>query len=169
LIKPNDYLVTYKTSLDKTAIIITTAVTIMFAVVIGGQYIFITDHGRGGALYTTVACILIYLLAFAFRPVQYIVTGEEVIVVRPLMNVHLARSDFQTVELVEGGKTSGSIRILGVGGLFGYYGSFANFSLGRMTWYATRRDKQVLIYTKDKKKIVLTPNDPEGLVAELHF
>jgi hypothetical protein len=161
--------VTYKTSLDKTAIIITTAVTIMFAVVIGGQYIFITDHGRGGALYTTVACILIYLLAFAFRPVQYIVTGEEVIVVRPLMNVHLARSDFQTVELVEGGKTSGSIRILGVGGLFGYYGSFANFSLGRMTWYATRRDKQVLIYTKDKKKIVLTPNDPEGLVAELHF
>ena len=160
---------TYKTSLDKTAIVITSAVTIMFAVVIGGQYVFMTDHGLGGAFYTTVACVLIYLLAFAFRPVKYIVTGEEVIVVRPLLDVHLKRSDFQTVGLVERGETSGSIRILGVGGLFGYYGSFANFSLGRMTWYATRRDKQVLIYTKDKKKIVVTPNDPEGFVAELCF
>jgi hypothetical protein len=161
--------VTYNTSLDKTAIVITSAVTIMFAMVIGGQYVFINDHGRGGALYTTVACVLIYFVAFAFRPVKYIVTGEEVIVVRPLLNVHLKRSDFQTFESLEGGKTSGSIRILGVGGLFGYYGSFANFSLGRMTWYATRRDKQVLICTKDKKKIVLTPNDPEGFVAELCF
>jgi hypothetical protein len=36
---------TYKTSLDKTAIRITISVTILFAIIIGGQYSIIKDAG----------------------------------------------------------------------------------------------------------------------------
>jgi hypothetical protein len=157
----------YKTSLDRTAIAITVAVTILFAVIIGGQNIIITDHGHGGVFYTTTACVLIYFLAFAFRPVSYVVTEEEVVICRPVLNVHIKRSDILNVEVVEKGKTRDSIRLFGVGGLFGYYGSFATFSLGRMTWYAARRDKTVLIRTRDKKKIILSPNEPGRFAAEL--
>ena len=52
-------------------------------------------------------------------------------------------------------------------GLFGYYGNFSNFSIGRRTWYATRRDKPVLVKTINNKKIIVTPNEPERFVSEL--
>jgi hypothetical protein len=157
----------YRASLDKTAIVITIAVTILFAVIIGGQYLIIKDAGRVVPIYTTAACLLIYLLTFAFRPVSYVVTKEELIVRRPVLNVYIKRTDIKSVELVDKKKISRSIRIFGVGGLFGYYGSFANSSLGRMTWYATRRDKPVLIKTVEGKKIIFTPDDRERFIAEL--
>ncbi len=60
-----------------------------------------------------------------------------------------------------------SVRLFGVGGLFGYYGKYANHVLGRTTWYATRRDTPVLLETMDDKKYILTPNDPNGFARAL--
>lgn len=159
---------TYKTSLDKTAIVITICVTILFAVIIGGQYSIIKDAGRAIPIYTTTACFLIYFIAFVFRPISYVVTKEEIVVRRALLNVHIKRADIKSAELIERNKITGSIRTFGVGGLFGYYGNFANLSLGRMTWYATRKDKTVLVETMDNKKIIFTPNEPDKFVNELN-
>ena len=44
-------------------------------------------------------------------------------------------------------------------------GKFANTKVGNMTWYATRRNKTVLLKTIDNKKIILTPDEPEKFVA----
>lgn len=159
---------TYKTSLDKTAIAITTGVTILFAIIIGGQYSIITDAGRAIPIYSTTGCLLIYFISFAFRPISYVVTKEEIIVRRPILNVHIKRTDVKSAELIERNKIKGSIRTFGVGGVFGYYGNFVNFSIGRMTWYATRKDKPVLVKTIDNKKIIFTPNDPDKFVSELN-
>ncbi len=60
-----------------------------------------------------------------------------------------------------------TIRTFGVGGLFGYYGEFVNWKLGNMTWYATRRDKTVLIETVDDKKLIVTPDEPEAFIKQL--
>jgi hypothetical protein len=158
---------TYKASLDKTAIVITTAVTILFAFIIGGQYAIIKDHGRAIPMYTTTACLVIYFLAFAFRPLSYIVTSDVLIVRRPLFNVHIKRANIKSIELLDREKIRGSLRIAGVGGLFGYYGGFASFSLGFMIWYATRRDTPVLVRTADNKKIILSPDEPAKFVDEL--
>ncbi|RYY97680.1 MAG: hypothetical protein EOO11_10230 [Chitinophagaceae bacterium] len=51
-----------------------------------------------------------------------------------------------------------------MGGLFGYYGRFANRALGSMTWYATRRDGGLLIHLGGGKKILITPDDPGSLL-----
>ena len=158
----------YKTSLDKTAIVITILVTILFAVIIGGQYTIITDAGRSGHFYTTTACLLTYFLVFAFRPIDYMVTDDELIVRRPLLNIHIKRSDIKTVELIDKNKIRGSFRTFGVGGLFGYFGNFSNFSIGHMTWYVTRRDKPVLVTTINDKKIIVTPDESDKFVAEFN-
>jgi hypothetical protein len=63
-------------------------------------------------------------------------------------------------------KIGWAIRTFGVGGLFGYYGKFANTKLGSMTWYATRKDRAILVRTIDNKKIILTPDEPEKFVAD---
>lgn len=158
---------TFKTSLDKTAIVITSAVTIFFAVIICGQYAFIKDAGHALPIYTTTACLLTYFLAFAFRPINYAVTEQELIVRRLLWNVYIKRGDIKNIELLEAPEIRGAIRTFGVGGLWGYFGNFANFSLGRMTWYATRRDKPILVETTNNKKLILTPDEPDRFAMEL--
>ena len=159
---------TYKASLDKTATIITIAVTIFFAIIIGGQYVIIKDAGRANPFYTTAACLIFYFLAFAFRPIRYIITENELIVERPLINARIRREDIRTVERIEKNKIKWSLRMFGVGGVFRYYGTFTNLSLGRMTWYATRKDNPVLIKTANGSKIIVTPNEPDNFLKELN-
>lgn len=157
---------TYKASLDNMAKGITIAVTILFAVIIAGEYATISHAERAIPISTTIIFLLIYFLVFIFRPVSYIVTSEELIVHRPLFDVKIKRADINSVQSIDEKTISGSIRTFGVGGLFGYYGKFANAGLGGMTWYATRKDKLVLIKTADNKKIIVTPDDPDNFVAE---
>jgi hypothetical protein len=158
---------TFKASLDKTAIVITTIVTILFVVIIGVQFSISNEVGRVAPLFTAIVLLMAYLLAFAFRPVNYIVTNDELIVRRLISNVRIKKADIQTAELIDRSRIRGSIRTFGVGGLFGYFGKFANFSIGSMVWYATRRDNPVLITSVNNKKIILTPDDPSHFIAEL--
>jgi len=67
---------------------------------------------------------------------------------------------------LESGKLTYSVRTFGVGGLFGYFGKFWNKEYGNMTWYATRRDKAIMIITKENKKIILTPDEVEKFINE---
>jgi len=160
-------MITYEASLDKKAIIITLAITALFAFIIGGQFILITDEGRRTPLYTTVTCLVIYLIAFAFRPIKYAITSREIIVKRPLLDVHINRDSIVSIEPVDEKQLSGAVRTFGVGGLFGYYGRFTNFSIGNMTWYVTHTRNSVLIRTVDNKKIIVSPDDVDSFVVDL--
>ena len=160
---------TFKTSLDKTAQVITIGVAILFAAIIFGQYKIITDQENSTPIYTTAACVLIYGICYAFRTVNYVLTNEELIIERPIKNVWIKRSDIKSVELIDNKIIRRSIRTFGNGGLFGYYGKFANFKMGSMTWYATRRDRTVLVTTTGNKKIILTPDEPEQFVASFNM
>lgn len=157
----------FAASLDKTALVLTGLVTVLFATIIGGQYAFIADAGQAAPIYTTVGCLLIYGLAFAFRPTGYVVTADEVIISRLLWDVRLKRADLRRVAALPARDLSASIRLFGVGGLFGYYGKYTNTVLGRTTWYATRRDTPVLLETAEDIKYILTPNDPSGFIQAL--
>ena len=156
---------TYKASMDNLAKGITIGVTILFAFIIIGQYSIIKDAGRAIPIYTTITLLLIYFIAFAFRPINYNITTDKLIIHRLFADVKIDRSQIKSVELLDKEKISWAIRTFGVGGLFGYYGKFANTKLGSMTWYATRKDRTVLVRTIDNKKIILTPDEAESFVA----
>ncbi len=156
---------TYKTSLDNLAKTITIGITILFAAIIVGQYSIIKNAGQANPIYTTVALLLIYFIAFAFRPINYNVSDNKLIIHRLFFDVKIDRSQIKSVELLDKEFIGWSIRTFGVGGLFGYYGKFSNSKIGSMTWYATRKDKVVLVRTINNKKIILTPDEPQKFVA----
>jgi Bacterial PH domain len=160
---------TYKTSLDNLAKGITIGVTILFAIIIIGQYSIIKDAGQAIPIYTTVTLLLIYFIAFAFRPINYSLTADKLIIHRLFADVKIDRNQIKSVELLDKNEIGWAFRTFGVGGLFGYYGKFANTKLGNMTWYATRKDRTVLVQTSDNKKIILTPNDPDKFVADFNL
>ncbi len=155
----------YKTSLDNLAKGVTIGITILFGTIVIGQFSIIKNEGESIPIYTTVVLLLIYFGVFVFRPINYSITTTKIIVHRLFGDVHINKTEINSVELIGKEKLRWSLRIFGVGGLYGYFGRFANIKLGRMTWYATRRDKAILIITQNGK-IVITPNDPEKFVLE---
>ncbi|MFM2361037.1 MAG: hypothetical protein RLY16_3030 [Bacteroidota bacterium] len=161
-------MMTYKTSLDNLAKGVTLGVTILFFVIIAGQYSSSVTEGKSPFIFSTMLLSLIYLGTFLFRPIRYSITDEKLIIHRPLLDIKIDRTTIEKVEQLENDQLSCAVRIFGVGGLFGYWGKFSNSKIGSMTWYATRRSNAVLVTTIHNKKIVLTPNEPEKFVTEFN-
>ncbi len=157
---------TYKTSLDRFAKVTSIAISILFAAIIILQISFINFDGNAVPLATSFTLLLIYFGTFSFRPVNYKLTENELIIHRPLSDVSINRKEIKTVEQLDKTQLEWSWRIFGVGGLFGYWGKFTNKKLGSMTWYTTRKNKAVLIQTIYNKKIVISPDEPEKFVAD---
>ena len=147
----------YKASLDKTAIIITILVSLLFGALVVFDFI----------LPLAILLIIIYLICFYLKPLRYEINEDEIIIRRLVKSVRISRSDIESLQLLDRSELKGTVRTFGVGGLFGWYGKFANSQLGDMTWYVTRRDKIVLINAKDGKKILISPDEAENFVEAL--
>ena len=57
----------------------------------------------------------------------------------------------------------GSMRLMGIGGLFSFSGIYRSKKLGTYRMYATDFKKAVVLRLGDKT-VLVTPEDPEGLV-----
>lgn len=112
--------------------------------------------------------ILILVITYGFSPKAYALEDRQLIICRPFQNKLYATEGILTVSLVDKKELKKSIRVFGVGGLFGYFGLFRNSRYGTMIWYATRRDQFVVIERANGRTIVLTPDDPNAFVSEFN-
>ena len=157
---------TYTTSLDKLAKGTTFFTTVLFIAIIIGQVFLIKDGETAAAVITIFILLVIYFWIFLFRPINYKLNDNELIIHRSISDIKINRNKIKHVEHLEKSTLAWSWRVFGVGGLFGYWGKFTNSKLGSMTWYATRRDNAVLIQMISQKKIIITPNDPDKFVSD---
>lgn len=158
----------FKGSLDALARNLTIALTVLFASVVVFHIGVMNDTGKTASMFVIVLLLVIYLSSYLFHPQGYIVTKDAIIIKRTISPVTIVRSNILSAEQVDDNSLSGSIRLFGVGGLFGYFGKFSNRKLGTMTWYATRRNSNVvLIITTDHKKFIVTPDGPAAFVQAL--
>jgi hypothetical protein len=155
----------YKASWDKSVKIITIGVTILFLAILSTPLVK-KDENMVGQFFLGAMIILVYVGVYLFRPVNYKLTSDKLTVHRPFSDVNIDRSLIESVLLLEKGALKFTIRTFGVGGLFGNYGRFYNTHFGKMTWYATRMDRAVLVKTIDGKKIIVTPDDANGFVSQ---
>lgn len=146
----------YKASLDKAAIIITLLISIVFGLIIYFQ----------ANQFVSILLVLTYFICLLIKPLKYEINANEIIIHRLIKNLRINRADIQSVKIIDKNALSGSIRTFGVGGLFGWIGKFRNSTLGSMTWHLTRRDKAVLIHTKEDKKILISPDEAENFIKE---
>ncbi len=158
----------FKSSLDALARNLTIVLTVLFASMVVFHIGVVNDTGKTASLFVIIFLLLIYLSSYLFHPQGYIVTKDAIIIKRTISPVTIVRSNILSVGQVDDNSLSGSIRLFGVGGLFGYFGKFSNRKLGTMMWYATRRNSNViLIITTDQKKFIVTPDEPAAFVRAL--
>ncbi|MCE7070656.1 MULTISPECIES: PH domain-containing protein [Dyadobacter] len=160
---------TYKTSWDTLAKIVTAAVTALYIGIFLQVFLGDGEISQGSTYVIGVILILSYGLAFAFRPVDYRVTPNELIIRRSFDKVVIERSNIAKVEALDSDRLRWSLRTFGVGGLFGYFGKYYHHKIGNMTWYATRRNNAVLIKTVKGKNIIITPDQVDAFVDEFQI
>lgn len=159
---------TYPASLDKTAIVITWLVTLLFFGIGGFQTYQIAQldtydtrawvlMGANGLL------VVIFVVCYLYRTLAYAVDRVGVTIQRPIGNKVIHFDEIRNAFTVDKETMGWVLRTFGVGGLFGYFGKFRSHRMGNMTWYATRRDRYLVIVTNDDRKIVTTPDDPKML------
>ena len=111
-----------------------------------------------------ILAILLVAAAFAIR-------GYSVMDGKLLIHRLGWSNKFDLAELVRAevspGATMGSLRTMGIGGLFGFVGHFHNEILGSYKAYATNEFHTVVLVFGDQT-IVVTPDEPEEFVEALN-
>lgn len=105
--------------------------------------------------------------AYALAPRGYALDAGRLRVERPLASVEIAYGAIRGAGALSEDALAGARRVMGSGGLFGYYGRFWSRRLGAFRLYATRRTGLVVVDTADDR-LVLSPDSPERFLEVLH-
>jgi hypothetical protein len=115
-------------------------------------------------LATGLATGLIWLYA---RPTCFEVSPEGLKLVWPARTRKLPRNAFADMQPLSRIDLGHCVRLFGVGGLFGSFGRYRSEYLGNMDLYVTRTDAMVLLRLKNRRPLILTPQDPNAFLAAL--
>jgi len=104
---------------------------------------------------TSISLLAIFGIAWLLHPTSYEITNDYLLIHRPLSAIKIALSDISKFQKTEAGF---SLRLVGSGGLFGYYGLFTSSKLGRHHRYTGSNEDLVLI-DAGKRKYLLSIHD----------
>jgi hypothetical protein len=110
--------------------------------------------------------MLVLILAFAYSPRGYVLSGRTLTIKRIMRNVEVPLNGLREAWTADREDFRGCLRLWGNGGLFGYYGLFRTSRLGESTWYLTNRSKAVVIIT-DEKTVLVSPDDTEVFLGAI--
>lgn len=109
---------------------------------------------------------IFFLCATALFAIRgYRVEGNDLLIVRPGWHSRISLQNLQSAQLTPDAM-SGSIRLFGNGGLFGFIGLYRNKTLGRYRAFVTDTSRTVVIRLADRT-IVISPKDPDYFLRTL--
>lgn len=124
----------------------------------------------GGARWLVLASALLVAGAVAasaaLAPRAFAVSEAGVEVRRLVGTVHIPRAAILAAEVMDDPAGGGAIRLLGVHGLFGYFGLYRSLRLGRFRLHATRPGPAVVLRTTEGL-VALTPDRPAEFAGEV--
>jgi hypothetical protein len=120
-----------------------------------------------------VAIFFVLLLAGVWlwmRPMHYIVDSSALTIVWPLRKYVILRSGIAGVRVLDKNQIKKELGLslrIGVGGLFGGFGLLWTRKRGMMRFYITRLDNFVMIDRRNGRPLMITVDDPHGMLKEL--
>jgi hypothetical protein len=110
--------------------------------------------------------LLISIVAFAYSPRVYAISGEGITVWRPIGNVRVPLETVREVRPATGEDLAGCIRLWSSGGLFGYDGLYRTAKPGQCRWYVADRRRIVVLVTAAETAL-FSPDDPKGFARAI--
>ena len=113
---------------------------------------------------SAILCVLI-LLTYLFSTYKYVVTDTELIIKQRIREKKIPIKDIAEIQVNP--ILGGTMRVFGVGGLFGYYGTYSSQSFGYITLFTTQTKDQVYIRTKAGHNFLISPENAFMLVDKI--
>lgn len=164
--------VRFSATWDTGLIAVTIFAVLMILLAIGGVVVTAVEMGathHSIALAFVVGAFAIpgpvtLWMTYRWAPKAFRIDDTSVTVERPADPVVIPLASIRQVEDLP--PNVSLARVVGSGGLFGYFGTFKNAELGTVRLYATRSSGRVLLRT-DTGSFVLTPSPLPTFLSEL--
>ena len=153
---PSTASTSFSASYDKSTKLISAGIFVLMlllAVVIPGVFM-----GCLGAL--------LLVATYAWSPRSYTIAERSILVKRLIGTARIPLDGIREARIATPDDFRGCLRLLGNGGLFGYYGQFSTTKLGECKWYVTNRSNAVVIVTRTGTT-VFSPDDADGFLAAI--
>lgn len=103
------------------------------------------------------------LICEGLAPQRLEIGEKQLVILRRYKSLIIYADEVFSVEALPKNALRGAVRTCGVGGLFGYFGSYYKSNLGAFKLYATSFDNLFLIRLKNGKKLVISCAEPEKM------
>lgn len=153
--------VTFRTTMDTSATVITTVVTLLLGATIFS--VIWTDTPWYLKVLFTLVFGAIILFSWLYSPRAYSCTEKELQIIRGVGILHIEMRDILNIRSAEENEMNRLIRIGASGGVFGYYGKFYDSKHRNFKMYGRQLNNKVLVFTKTGL-VVLMPDDMEGFI-----
>ena len=162
----------YNASLDNSNRAITALVLLLF-LLLGYFLVRIITHSHGNLMTILFPSGLLFILfclltlaSYFLAPQSYKLDSLNLTIVRRAKDKVIKLADIIEVRNVDY-EMNRAIRLIGVGGLFGYFGKHYALKIGAVTVYASQRKNRILIQTNQGQKIIITPDDDISMLEQL--
>lgn len=139
----------FEASLDLCSKIITIGLAGTFLYTTAATILKVKKHASAKISATLGAAIL---FAYLYGTHSYVVTDSELIIKQRITEKRISIKDI--VDLQANPSLGITIRVFGVGGVFGYFGIYYSQALGFVNFYATQYKSLVFITTKTGEKLL---------------
>lgn len=161
----------YKASLDSSAKERTVLIILSFVLVCYFSFrAFTLSHNNLNTILFPSILLLIFMVTavtcYLFAPKSYKLDNEKLIIVRRTGDKEIRLDDIVEIRNVDY-EMKRAIRLIGLGGLFGYFGKHYALKIGVVTVYASQRKNRLLIQTLQGQKIIITPDDESNMLEKL--
>lgn len=154
---------TFKTSMDFKAKLITLSVILIFIATIISQFVM-----DGEPFFIVFFCLflLVLLLPYLYSPYTYTCDDKVLSIKRPIGQIDVQLVDVLNVRELEDKELSPLFRLWGSGGFFGYFGKFSDARHRNFKMYCRRLDTRVMVFTKNGL-LVLAPDNKEEFIKTI--
>lgn len=155
---------TFPAKLDTLAKMISLAVPLALII----PFITIGQHFGVNSDYKMIAVpvfvIAVMLFTLLFKPKSFSLNPSVLVITQVGFSKTIPLEKIEKIEPVITKELGLGIRTFGSGGFLGYLGRFWYKKIGHVTAYVTDRNKILLIYLKNGRKIMISPDDVPGFL-----
>ena len=110
-----------------------------------------------------ITMLPVVLICEGLAPQRLEIGEKQLVILRRYKSVVIYADEVKSVEPLPKNVLRGAVRTCGVGGLFGYFGSYYKSGIGSFKLYATSFDNLFLIKLVNNKSIVISCSEPEKM------
>lgn len=146
---------TFIAKLSKTAFIITLFFNIILLSILFVNPLMSNYHLPLSTIFILFLPILTHLL----HPSSYTIYPDRIRINRIIQPISISAADILQIETIQEADLAANVRLLGSGGVWGYFGIFYSTTHGKLIMMASDMEHLILIVTPHKK-YVISPQDP---------